>query len=133
MRTHRILILVTEKDGVIKEVASYFSDLKGCEVVFIQSGLEAIDIVKKSPPDIIIMDLLLQKLDGIRVCRILKKNKTTSNIPIIILTLVQAKKRSLEAGADVFILKPVRSADLIDIISNILLKQGVNKVGETAI
>lgn len=133
MHTHRILIAVTENDDVIKEVASYFSDIRGCEVLFVQNGLEALDIVKNSPLDLIVMDLLLPKLDGIRVCKTLKKDKTTSHIPIIITTLVQAEKRSLAAGADIFMLKPVGSADLIDVISNILLKQDINETAEKAI
>ncbi|HZD60640.1 MAG TPA: response regulator [Anaerolineae bacterium] len=133
MRTYRILVLAAEQDSVIEEVVSYFSALKGYEVVFVQNGLEAIDAVKKLSPDVVVMELLLPKLDGIRICKALKSNKETSSIPIIIVTLVNAEKKSLEAGADIFILKPVQSANLIDRINDVLHKQAVSGADETAI
>jgi DNA-binding response OmpR family regulator len=126
-------VLAAEQDSVIEEVVSYFSALKGYEVVFVQNGLEAIDAVKKLSPDVVVMELLLPKLDGIRICKALKSNKETSSIPIIIVTLVNAEKKSLEAGADIFILKPVQSANLIDRINDVLHKQAVSGADETAI
>jgi len=125
MRTHRLMLLAAEKDKAIREVASYFSKAKDFEVLFVQNGLEAIDATKELLPDIIVMELLLPKLDGIRVCKALKENENTSHIPIVIISLIPAEKKSFEAGADVFLLKPINSSVLIATIEKYFAKNSI--------
>jgi putative two-component system response regulator len=76
------------------------------------SGREALERVEESPPDVILLDLVMPDLSGFEVCRALKGNSATRHIPIIIITGMSdrdANVMALEAGADDFVLKPFDS------------------------
>ena len=81
--------------------------LEGFEVLSAQDGLEALDQAREELPDAIILNLLLRRIDGLRVCEILKSNPATTNIPVLLMAGVHVDadegKRALAAGADRFL------------------------------
>src|SRR5256885_15022458 len=80
---------------------------EGFSVLSAQDGLEALDRAREEIPDAIILNLLLRRIDGLRVCEILKSNPATTNIPVLLTAGVHVDadegKRALAAGADRFV------------------------------
>src|SRR5438876_11971592 len=83
---------------------------EGFDVLSAQDGLEALDRAREDVPDAIILNLLLRRIDGLRVCEILKSNPATTNIPVLLMAGVHVDadegKRALAAGADRFLTAP---------------------------
>jgi signal transduction histidine kinase len=80
---------------------------EGFDVLSAQDGLEALDQAREELPDAIVLNLLLRRIDGLRVCEILKSNPATTNIPVLLMAGVHVDadegKRALAAGADRFL------------------------------
>jgi CheY-like chemotaxis protein len=74
-------------------------------------------VTNEFSPGVILMDMLLSGQNGLQVCKILKGNPSTRNIPIVIVSAHPAVAKSFEAGAEFFIAKPFEIADLLDTIS----------------
>ena len=92
-----------------KLAAEYF------EVVTAMNGLDALDAVQRTKPDIILLDVMMPGIDGIEVCTRLKANPATQHIPIIMVTALdqpEDRLRGLRAGADDFLTKPVNDISL---------------------
>jgi len=88
----------------------------GHEVTTILSGAEALSIIEKRNPDLIILDEKMNDLSGMEICNRIRKNKTLPYIPIIMVTGVDSKEgkiRSLEEGIDDYILKPFDHEELL--------------------
>ena len=103
----RILVVDDEED--LAELVRYNLTKDGYEVECVGSGEEALTAVRRQPPDLIVLDLMLPAVDGLEVCRRLKSDAKTRDVPIVMLT---AKGEDvdvvagLERGADDYIAKP---------------------------
>ncbi|RLB99814.1 MAG: hybrid sensor histidine kinase/response regulator [Deltaproteobacteria bacterium] len=95
-------------------IAGYCPD---CKVITAQSAANGLALVAETPPDVAVVDVQMPDMDGIEMCRHLKTDRTTANVPVILLTAhrttPQLKVKGLEAGADDFITKPVDNIELI--------------------
>jgi two-component system phosphate regulon response regulator PhoB len=115
-------ILLIEDEPVIRElVRSMLSD--GVVTVECASnGVEGLKRAKSEAFNLVLLDVVLPQLDGISVCRMLKSDPATSNVPLYMLT-AKAKKSDIEtatkAGADGYIQKPFRSAELMDLVAKL--------------
>jgi two-component system alkaline phosphatase synthesis response regulator PhoP len=110
----KILIVDDEKD--IVKVLDYNLKKEGYRAILCYDGEDALDLAFKEHPDLIILDLMLPGLDGLEVCKTLKRENKTSNIPIIMLTAKSQeadKVVGLELGADDYITKPFSIRELI--------------------
>ncbi|MBI5058763.1 response regulator [candidate division KSB1 bacterium] len=102
-------ILVVDDEEDILELLRYNLSREGHQVVTATSGEQALKIVNDSSPDAVILDLMLPGVDGLDLCRTLKSNVETVNIPIIMLTAKDGEAdivTGLELGADDYITKP---------------------------
>ena len=102
-------ILIVEDEPDIVELLVYNLDQAGFKTEAVFNGADALDRVKIEPPDLVLLDLLLPEVDGLEVCRTLKRDPETASIPIIMLTARgEAIDRivGLELGADDYITKP---------------------------
>ena len=102
-------ILVIEDDEDILQLLKYNLAKEGYEVTGLTSGEEAIKALKSGTPDLVLLDLMLPGVDGLDVCRQLKRNAQTGQIPIIMLTAKGEEAdivTGLELGADDYITKP---------------------------
>lgn len=89
---------------------------EGYEVTLAADGVAALEAAERNPPDCIVLDIMMPRLDGISVCRALKTKRPTRFIPVVMLTALSEvvdKVRALEAGADDFLNKPFHQAELL--------------------
>ncbi len=128
----RILIVDDEKD--ILQMLEYNLKNEGFWVSCAQDGKEALQKIKEQGPDLVILDLMLPEIDGLEVCKILKKDPRTAHLPIIMLTAKSQevdKIVGLELGADDYITKPFSLRELIARIKAVLRR--IAKKGEAEI
>jgi phosphate regulon transcriptional regulator PhoB len=117
----KILIVDDERD--IIKMLDYNLKKEGFRVISAYDGEDAIDSALKERPDLIVLDLMLPGLDGLEVCKTIKKENKTANIPIIMLTAKAQeadKIVGLELGADDYITKPFSPRELIARIKAVL-------------
>lgn len=121
MSKKRILLVDDEKDLV--ETITFQLEAAGYEVISASDGLEGLDKAKKEKADLVILDLMLPKMDGYRVCALLKKDSRYSKLPIILFS-ARAQDSDLkmgeEAGADAYIVKPFESKMLLAKIKELI-------------
>jgi two-component system OmpR family response regulator len=106
-------ILITEDEETLRSVLKYNLTKEGYTVLTANDGLQALEITRKETPDLLILDLMLPKMDGLEVCRILRKEKT---MPILMLTARADeidKIIGLEVGADDYMTKPFSMRELL--------------------
>lgn len=109
-------ILVVDDEKNIRELVKFNLKSRGYNVTEAADGEEALKLVKADEPLLIILDIMLPKVDGLEVCRILKGNPLTKKIPIIMLTALGDeidKIVGLELGADDYITKPFSPRELV--------------------
>lgn len=107
MAREKILVVDDEKD--IIELIRYNLEKEGLKVITATSGEEAIRRASNENPQLIVLDLMLPGIDGLEVCRILKRETKTSSIPVVMLTVKSDETDivvGLELGADDYITKP---------------------------
>ncbi len=108
-------VLIVEDEKNIAKVVAYNLAREGYQTAVAKDGLEALTAARKESPDLVILDLMLPKLDGLEVCRQLKSDPKTARIPIIMLTAkTQEADRvvGLEMGADDYVAKPFSVREL---------------------
>lgn len=116
-------ILVVDDENLMVRIMSDELISQGYEVEGANSGEGAIDAALRTPPDIILLDIVMPGMDGYEVCRSLKKFDITSHIPIIMLTAltdIASRHKGLNAGAIDFLNKPVDMLELSIRLKNIL-------------
>ncbi|MDY6864046.1 MAG: response regulator [Thermodesulfobacteriota bacterium] len=124
MDNKRVLIVEDEKD--IQELLQARLESEEFECLLAKDGEEALQKARKEMPDLILLDIMLPKMDGYKVCRLLKFDEKYKHIPIIMLTAkTQEADRlmGLETGADEYVLKPFEWKDLLIIIRKYLQKK----------
>jgi len=127
-------ILIIDDDASISKLVSDVLTEEGFTVITAGCGEEGISKVHRSKPNLIILDLRLPDMDGFQICQTLKKDKSISSIPIIMLTVKSAKSSTvagLEMGADDYIVKPFNEEELVARVKTVLRRAGgVEKVEE---
>lgn len=109
----KILIVDDEPDLLL--MMSLRLQSAGYEAIKAASGEEALDVVKKTCPDLILLDLLLPKIQGEEVCKRVKADPKLKRIPIIVFTasITHIREKTEEMGADDYILKPFEPENLL--------------------
>ena len=123
MNQKKIMIVDDEVDLV--ETVRFPLEMEGFNVMVSYNGEDALNKARKESPDLIILDLMLPKLDGYKVCRLLKFDEKYRHIPIFMLTAkTQDKDKILgmETGADEYITKPFEMDDLLEKVKAYLNK-----------
>jgi two-component system, OmpR family, alkaline phosphatase synthesis response regulator PhoP len=116
-------ILIVEDELEIAELVRFHVEREGFESRVVQSGRVALTAVEKEHPDLILLDLMLPDLDGLEVCRRLKWQPETRNIPILIVSAKGDEAdivAGIELGADDYVTKPFSPKVLMARIKNIL-------------
>ncbi len=118
------LVLIAEDDGDICDLVEMVLEDDEYEVVTAPNGADALELATAEPPDLCILDVMMPKLDGVELTRKLREQKTTSQVPIILLsarTQWEAVVRGREAGADEYLTKPFVADDLLRSVRGLLV------------
>lgn len=118
-------ILLVDDEAQLVEVVKMRLEANNYEVISAYDGQEALDKARKLKPDLIILDLMLPKIDGYKVCRMLKFDEKYKNIPIVLFTARAQdsdEKLGYEVGADAYIIKPFEPTVLLEKIAGLLSK-----------
>ena len=121
-------ILVVEDEEDILELLRYNLAKEGFRVTGALSGEEAVRTARSTPPDLIVLDLMLPGMDGLTVCRELKMDAKTREVPIIILTAKGEEAdivAGLELGADDYVIKPFSPRVLLARLRAVLRRRQV--------
>jgi phosphate regulon transcriptional regulator PhoB len=121
-------ILIVEDETDIADLVKYHLDKEGLAARTLGDGKQALDLIAREPPDLIILDLMLPGLDGFEVCRRLRGNTATQHIPIIMLTArAEEVERvvGLELGADDYVSKPFSPRELVARVKAVLRRVAV--------
>lgn len=116
-------ILLIEDEVSLVNVIKVRLELNSYGVIIAHDGKEGLELARKEKPDLIILDLMLPKIDGYKVCRMLKFDEKYKKIPIIMFTAraqESDKKLGKEVGADGYILKPFEPEVLLSKIEELL-------------
>lgn len=109
-------VLVVEDEGAQREVLQYNLEAEGFSVVMAENGDEAILLIAEEQPDLIVLDWMLPNVSGIEICRRVKADPSTRQIPIIMLSARSEevdRVRGLETGADDYVVKPYSVVELM--------------------
>jgi two-component system alkaline phosphatase synthesis response regulator PhoP len=123
MNPKKILVVDDEVDLV--ETIRFPLEMEGYHVLVSYNGEDALNQARKENPDLILLDLMLPKLDGYKVCRLLKFDERYKHIPILMLTAKTQEKDKvlgLETGADEYITKPFEMDYLMEKVKAYLSK-----------
>lgn len=113
-------VLIVDDEAVSRLLLSSILD-PYVDCITASSGAEAIDVCKSTDPDLILLDMNMPDMDGLSVCRILKADENTANIPVMFVTStidVEIENDCWEVGACDFVMKPVTASTLVHRIKN---------------
>ena len=121
-------IVIVDDDPDLVETVGMLLESKGYEVGKAYDGIEAEEVIKKRRPDVLILDVMMPRKDGYQLCKELKSNKWTQDIPVILLTAVgeavstttYTHAEGMSTEAEDFIPKPVDAPTLVEAVERLL-------------
>jgi two-component system phosphate regulon response regulator PhoB len=129
------LILIVEDEVSLAEVLSYNLQNEGCRTLIASTGTEGVRLARKKSPDAIILDVMLPEIDGLEVCRQLRQDSGTKELPVLMLTARSEEADELAGflhGADDYVTKPFKFKLLFERIKA-LLRRSKTKDDQTGI
>jgi DNA-binding response OmpR family regulator len=124
-------VLVVDDDPVVSDVVRRYLEQDGCEVRLERDGIAALTAVQKDPPDLIVLDLMLGGIDGLEVCRRLRRDRP--HLPIVMLTALGEESDrvlGLETGADDYVTKPFSPRELALRVRSVLRRTAPEPTGD---
>jgi phosphate regulon transcriptional regulator PhoB len=109
-------VLIVEDGPDIRDLLAWHLEREGYQVSRSRTGLEALRQIEAAPPDLVLLDLMLPEMDGLEVCRRLRRERATASLPIVMLTARGEeldRVLGLELGADDYIVKPFSPKEVV--------------------
>ena len=120
-------ILVVEDDPDIAQLIGHYLEKTGHTVEFLSSGAAVMPAIRRRPPDLVVLDLMLPELDGLMICQAMRGDPQTAAIPVIMVTArgEEADRiTGLELGADDYVTKPFSPKELVARVAALLRRSG---------
>ncbi|MBN2377021.1 MAG: response regulator [Sedimentisphaerales bacterium] len=116
-------VLIVDDNAQNAELLQAHLESLGCVIQIAQNGIEALEMVNREKPDIILLDVMMPKMSGFEVCRRLKSDSKTRDIPVVIVTALNELadvERGVDSGADDFLSKPINKLELLTRVKSLL-------------
>jgi len=126
-------LLLVEDDRALADLLVWHFERQEFEVTRTGDGEEALLLAEESPPDVVVLDWMIEGISGLEVCRRLRRKAQTANVPIIMLTArgeESDRVRGLEVGADDYVTKPFSPRELIARVAAVLRRVRPGLAGE---
>ena len=110
-----VILIVDDNSQNLELLQAYLEELD-CETIAAYDGPEALDLVAKRQPDLLLLDIMMPKMSGFEVCKRIKNDPKTCNIPVIMVTALNEFgdiERGIDSGTDDFVSKPVNKLELL--------------------
>ena len=114
------LILIAERDPHVRDLQRFFLNKAGLATEFVDDGAAALERAELGRPALIVTEILLAKIDGLALCRRLKQEPSTRDIPVIVFSILAASARAAEAGADAFLRKPLIESIFVPTVQDLI-------------
>lgn len=128
------VLVVDDNEQNLELIMAYLEEVD-CKVVSAPGGYEALDIIKDDAPDLVLLDVMMPRISGFEVCRRLKNDPATADIPVIMVTALTELgdiERAIDSGTDDFLSKPVNKWELVTRVRTMLkLKNLTDKLERT--
>jgi CheY-like chemotaxis protein len=124
MRPDAPVVLIAERDRVVRDLESYALERVGFRVEFADDGQEALARIQLSPPALLVTEILLPRIDGLTLCRQLREDASTRDVPVIDFSVLSAQARAEEAGAKAYLRKPFVESLFLAMVDQALAAQG---------
>jgi len=122
-KNHRAIILVVERDPHVRDLEAFFLNEAGFGVEFAADGEAALTMAREIKPEIIITEVLVPKLDGLALCRVVRKEAELKDTVVLVFSILAAQSRAREAGADAFLMKPLAEQRLVQTVRELLAQR----------
>lgn len=112
-------VLVAEDEPNIVESLTFLLERAGFEVSVETDGRQALQAATTSPPDVMVLDVMLPEMDGYEVLRQLRADRRSGSLPVLMLTAKgqrEDRDTALDCGADLFMTKPFANAEIVDAV-----------------
>jgi twitching motility two-component system response regulator PilH len=116
-------VLVVDDSEMVLEIISGQLSGQGIQVMKARDGEEAVERIKEATPDVVVTDVVMPKMNGYELCRWIKSNEATKNVPVIMCTTKSEefdKYWGVKQGADAYVTKPYHPPELIKTIKQFL-------------
>lgn len=116
-------VLIVERDLSVRKLQTLFLERAGFTVKFADDGTGALECALRRPPAAVITEILVPKMDGLALCRALRENPRTRATPIIVFSILGAAQRASEAGATMFLRKPLVDSTFVAAVQTVTAVQ----------
>ena len=116
------ILVVDDNSQNLELLQAYLEELQ-CKVVSAVDGVKALKCVADEPPDLILLDIMMPKMSGFEVCRKLKADPATADIPVVMVTALNELgdiERAVAAGTDDFLSKPINKLEMLTRVKSLL-------------
>ncbi|MCH0538146.1 response regulator [Streptomyces sp. MUM 203J] len=115
-------VLVVDDNRVIRQLIRVNLELEGFEVVTAADGAECLEVIHRVRPDVVTLDVVMPRLDGLRTAARLRGDTRTRHLPVVIVSACgrDEVESGLDAGVDAFLAKPFEPADLVRVVRGLL-------------
>jgi putative two-component system response regulator len=122
VRRQQVVLVVDDHPLNLELIEGCLADID-CRVITATDGIEALELVKKDHPDLVLLDVMMPRMDGYEVCQRLKASPEGKLLPVVMVTAlgqIADRVRGLEVGADDFIVKPIERVELVARVRSLL-------------
>ncbi|MGC9540836.1 response regulator [Streptomyces sp. UG1] len=115
-------VLVVDDNKVIRQLIRVNLELEGLEVVTAADGAECLDVIHQVRPDVVTLDVVMPRLDGLRTAALLRADPRTRDLPLAIISACTQYEvdSGLDVGVDAFLAKPFEPAELVSLVRRLI-------------
>jgi CheY-like chemotaxis protein len=116
-------ILIADDDAEMLETLASMLEAEGYQVIRAENGEEAVELARKELPSLIMTDIHMPVMDGLKACKAIKTDKVTKGIPVVMLTVegsINEIQQAIGYGAKTYITKPSSKAEILKVVKSII-------------